>query len=198
MFLQLETALENELLRLLKNDGYVEKSGSNVNPLGIFLLIAVFSPFGPFIIFLFFLYAIYSIFFGKVPFTNLPLTNKGFEMYKNVTRFKNYLEDYSALVEHSYINAELWDTYMVYASAMGISDKIREEFSKLNPQYIAERQTHYNSHRSVSRIFVSGMKSGMSTYSRKTGSSGGRSGRGGGRSRGGGGGGRGGGGGGRR
>lgn len=192
------TALEKELLRLLKNDGYVEKSGSNVNPLRIFLLIAVFSPFGPFVIFLFFLYALYSIFFGKLPFTNLPLTDKGFEMYKNITRFKNYLEDYSALVEHSYINAELWDTYMVYASAMGISDKVREEFSKLNPQYIAERQTHYNSHRSVSRTFVSGMKSGMSTYSRKTGSSGGRSGRGGGRSRGGGGGGRGGGGGGRR
>src|SRR5699024_7192894 len=66
------------------------------------------------------------------------LTEKGEEFSGNVYKFMNYLEDFSLLNEHEPVNVHLWDELMIWASVLGITDKVYEEFKKLYPSFVEE------------------------------------------------------------
>lgn len=46
---------------------------------------------------------------------------------------KNFLLDYSLIDERSHIEVKVWESYLIYAQLLGISDKVNAEFKKLYP-----------------------------------------------------------------
>lgn len=46
---------------------------------------------------------------------------------------KNFLLDYSLIDERSHIEVKVWESYLIYAQLLGISDKVNVEFKKLYP-----------------------------------------------------------------
>lgn len=46
---------------------------------------------------------------------------------------KNFLLDYSLIDERSHIEVKVWESYLIYAQLLGISDKVNGEFKKLYP-----------------------------------------------------------------
>lgn len=77
--------------------------------------------------------------FGKR--TNLNPTNKGLELYSNLIKFKNYLEDYSLIEEREAREVAIWDYFMIFAALYGISDKVFKNLQETYPGY--ERQSMY-------------------------------------------------------
>lgn len=55
------------------------------------------------------------------------LSEKGLEESQKWQGLKKYLEDYSLLKEKTTRDLELWEQFLVYATAFGISDKVIEE-----------------------------------------------------------------------
>ena len=46
---------------------------------------------------------------------------------------KNFLLDYSLIDERSHIEVKVWESYLIYAQLLGITDKVNTEFKKLYP-----------------------------------------------------------------
>lgn len=46
---------------------------------------------------------------------------------------KNFLLDYSLINERSHIEVKVWESYLIYAQLLGITDKVNTEFKKLYP-----------------------------------------------------------------
>lgn len=46
---------------------------------------------------------------------------------------KNFLLDYSLIDERSHIEVKVWESYLIYAQLLGITDKVNAEFKKLYP-----------------------------------------------------------------
>ena len=46
---------------------------------------------------------------------------------------KNFLLDYSLIDERSHIEVKVWESYLIYAQLLGITDKVNVEFKKLYP-----------------------------------------------------------------
>lgn len=46
---------------------------------------------------------------------------------------KNFLLDYSLIDERSHIEVKVWESYLIYAQLLGITDKVNGEFKKLYP-----------------------------------------------------------------
>ena len=46
---------------------------------------------------------------------------------------KNFLLDYSLIDERSNIEVKVWESYLIYAQLLGITDKVNAEFKKLYP-----------------------------------------------------------------
>ena len=72
---------------------------------------------------------------------DLKLTPKGEEFEERVYKYVNYLHDFSLLNEHEAINVTIWDEIMIWAALLGLTEKVREEFIKLYPNY--EQETIY-------------------------------------------------------
>ena len=64
---------------------------------------------------------------------NNVLTEKGRKEKEKWLGFKKYVEDYSILDERKAEEVELWDNYMVYATALGVTKNIREQFKMAYP-----------------------------------------------------------------
>ena len=64
------------------------------------------------------------------------LTKEGREEYKKAYGLKSYIEDYSLMKDRELESTILWDDYLTYAIAFGISNKVTdrfgEEFMKAN------------------------------------------------------------------
>lgn len=56
------------------------------------------------------------------------LTKKGKEEYLKLLGLKKYIEDYSLMEERSNMSVELWEKYLVYATAFGIPNKVISTF----------------------------------------------------------------------
>lgn len=69
-------------------------------------------------------------------------TASGLEIEKKVYLFINYLHDYSLLNEHEAVNVHIWDDLMIWASYLGLTKVVREQFKFLYPQYVNESIYH--------------------------------------------------------
>lgn len=80
--------------------------------------------------------------FGKVYY--LDPTQSGIELYSNLIKFKNYLEDYSLIKERDLNEVKLWDYFMIYAAMYGISDEVFKNLQKAYPEYETNSIYTYN------------------------------------------------------
>lgn len=58
------------------------------------------------------------------------LTKEGKEEYKKAYGLKSYIEDYSLMKERELDSNILWDDYLTYAIAFGISNKVTDRFGE--------------------------------------------------------------------
>ena len=58
------------------------------------------------------------------------LTKKGKEERTKILEFKNYLEQYSIIKERDMKDIVIWDKYLVYATAFGMTSKVTEKMSE--------------------------------------------------------------------
>ncbi|VYS98979.1 Uncharacterised protein [Bifidobacterium breve] len=78
-----------------------------------------------------------SIFLGIVAFGLTPyekLTEQGKPYGLEVLGLYQYLQDFSNFSDRGAADLVLWDQYLVYATAMGISEKALQELAKADPQ----------------------------------------------------------------
>ena len=115
------------------------------------------------------------------------LTQKGINEKEKWKGLKKYMEDFSLLNEKEVPAIEVWEHYLVYATAFGISDKVLkqlktiypniDELSSVNTSTYMYFMYHSNFSSSISRSVSSSMST---SYSSGTGGGGGFSGGGGG------------------
>lgn len=67
--------------------------------------------------------------------TELEVTPKGVNLYENLIKFRNYLEDYSLIEERDANEVHIWDYFLIYAAIYGISDKVFKNLEKTYPNY---------------------------------------------------------------
>lgn len=63
------------------------------------------------------------------------LTQKGTDEKEQWNGLKNYMEDFSLLKEKEVPELILWEKYLVYATAFGISDKVLKQLKVVYPQF---------------------------------------------------------------
>lgn len=63
------------------------------------------------------------------------LTDAGKRELQYVFAFKRYLDDFTLLQERAPLEVELWDDYLIFATAYGLGEKVLEEFQKILPNY---------------------------------------------------------------
>ncbi len=100
--------------------------------------------------------------------------------------FKKYMEDFSLLNEREVPEIEIWERFLVYATAFGIAEKVIKQLKLVYPNFTELTGTDYGVmylalHTDFSSSFSSAISSSMSSaYSSGGGSGGGFSGGGGG------------------
>lgn len=62
------------------------------------------------------------------------LTDQGEDIAGRTLGLKRYMEDFSNFTDRGTADLALWDWYMVYAAAFGISDRVMRELAKAYPQ----------------------------------------------------------------
>lgn len=55
--------------------------------------------------------------------------------YKNLNGLKNFLLDYSNMEEKMHIEVHIWENYLVFANLLGITDKVKQQFNKIYPNF---------------------------------------------------------------
>lgn len=118
--------------------------------------------------------------------TNLDPSPQGVELYGNIIKFKNYLEDYSLIKEREIKEVYIWDYFMIYAAMYGISEEVFKNLEKTYPEYTGNSiytyrtlmwSRSYASHVSASYSnFVAAGSGGATSFGGGVGSFGGGSG----------------------
>ena len=122
---------------------------------------------------------------GIVRKTN-PFTQKGVNEIEAWKGLKKYMEDFSLLNEKEVPAIEIWEKFLVYATAFGIAEKVIKQLKMTYPNYEQLTGSDYTMmylmmNTDFSNSFSSAISSTMSsTYSSATGGGGGFSGGGGG------------------
>ncbi|NMM98963.1 DUF2207 domain-containing protein [Bifidobacterium olomucense] len=62
------------------------------------------------------------------------LTEQGQEIAGKCLGLKHYMQDFSSFTDRGTADLAMWDWYMVYAAAFGISDRVAAELAKAYPQ----------------------------------------------------------------
>lgn len=65
----------------------------------------------------------------------IPLSDKGQKEYLRFKALEKYMCDFSNLKEHELPALILWEDYMVWATMMGVADKVAEQLEIAYPQY---------------------------------------------------------------
>ncbi len=73
------------------------------------------------------------------------LSSKGNEEMNQWKALKKYMEDYSLLNERVVPDIVLWEKYLVYATAFGISKKVLKQLKALHPEFFQESDNFTNS-----------------------------------------------------
>lgn len=80
--------------------------------------------------------------FGKTTYLDPSL--EGIDLYSNLIKFKNYLEDYSLIKERDISEVKIWDYFMIYAAIFGISEQVFKNLEKTYPEYTRYSAYTYN------------------------------------------------------
>ena len=70
------------------------------------------------------------------------------EEMEHILGFKYFLEEMSLIDEKSVIEVKMWEEYLIFASILGIADKVEEQLGKLCPTFNeqSELDTIYTMH----------------------------------------------------
>lgn len=82
-----------------------------------------------------------SFFSSKTQYTN---TEKGTTFEENVYKFQHYLKDFSLVEEQEAANVHLWDSYMIWAAMLGITEEVYKQFKVVDPSYVEQTAFSYN------------------------------------------------------
>lgn len=82
-------------------------------------------------------------------------TDYGKKYYAQWHSFKKYIEDYSLIKEYSPDSVKVWDKYLVYATALGVADKVKKsmEMSLPNDRLIGSDLYSFQYYNSPTSIF---------------------------------------------
>jgi len=64
-----------------------------------------------------------------------PLTVPGQREYNNLHALAKFMQEFSAMDEHEIPELVLWEDYMIFATAMGIADKVAEQLEIAYPEF---------------------------------------------------------------
>ncbi|ONN27111.1 hypothetical protein XJ44_04785 [Thermosipho affectus] len=81
-------------------------------------------------------------------------SKEGREYYLKWINFMKFLEDYSALSMYPPESVILWEDYLVYATALGIADKVEKHLKKVAPKEFEESRLYYYPYMGFGRQFV--------------------------------------------
>lgn len=82
-----------------------------------------------------------SFFSSKTQYTN---TEKGTSFEEDIYKFQNYLKDFSLIEEQEAANVHLWDSYMIWAAILGITEEVYKQFKIVDPTYVERTAFSYN------------------------------------------------------
>ena len=100
-------------------------------------------------------------------------TEYGKEYHDKWMNFKKYLTDFSLIKEHPPESVTIWNNYLVYASALGIADKVKKSMEMYVPAGELERYDSYSFYRYGGYgVMYSSFNDGLSTASKSESSSG--------------------------
>src|SRR5208283_4292113 len=74
--------------------------------------------------------------------------------------FKKFLSDYTLLKDKSVKDIAVWEVYLIYATAFGISDKVLKAIKVAMPDYDTNRSMFYRS-----AVYIPAMSMAMRSYS---------------------------------
>ena len=104
-------------------------------------------------------------------------SEKGRKYYLKWKNFEKFLLDYSLLSQYPPESVVLWEDYLVYATALGIADKVEKHLKKLVPKEVkVEESVYYYPYRRFGRQFFVVSSVAHSTVSASSSSGGGFSG----------------------
>ncbi|MBQ8042731.1 MAG: DUF2207 domain-containing protein [Clostridia bacterium] len=139
---------------------------------------------------------IYELVFVILQLNDLRVrTQKGIEHKAMWKAFKNFLEDFSKLDEHDYKSIAIWEHYLVYATALGISKKVIKQLKIVFPTEFEQDSNMFSTYMTINLLsdsdtfsnftssFSSAATTAFSAPSSSSGSGGGFSGGAGGRRR---------------
>ena len=131
-------------------------------------------------------FVINGILCSKIKKKTNVLTQKGIDSKEKWKGLKKYMEDFSLLDEKEVPSIEVWEQYLVYATALGIADKVLKQLKTVYPNIDTDTLNtstcmYFMYHSNFSTSFSSAISSSISSsYSSSTGGGGGFSGGGGG------------------
>ena len=64
---------------------------------------------------------------------------------------KKFLLDFSRMPERNYHEVHIWEEYLIFATLLGIADKVEEQFSKLYPKFREETKLNLDVTASIIR-----------------------------------------------
>jgi uncharacterized membrane protein len=79
-------------------------------------------------------------------------TPEGRLYYERWNNFKKYLTDFSALKEHPPESIKIWDHYLVYATALGVAEKVLHNMSLVVPSEQLQGSSFYLIHHSYAQF----------------------------------------------
>ena len=79
---------------------------------------------------------------GMIPYLfskklKAPLTLTGQKEYDKLHALAKYMQEFSLMEEHEIPELALWEDYMIFATAMGIADKVAEQLEVAYPEFKA-------------------------------------------------------------
>ena len=94
-------------------------------------------------------FALGTIIGGAIPYLFLhkakaPLTLSGQREYDMLHALGKYMEEFSLMKDHELPELTLWEDYMVFATAMGIADKVAKQLEIAYPEFKAMSSSSFD------------------------------------------------------
>ena len=185
--LEYNSSLE-ELKNKLKEEGYIRrKIGRNI-PFNISMVLAsLITVTAAFILNIMIYVDIFVLAFGYVWIFMVPLainslessiekyTEKGLQVYYEVKGLNKHLVDFSMINELNETSLIKWQEYLIYATALGISElvlkNIKEKLPEINQEVFDENSISFVDMMLISSVFMNDFSEGTISSYGNTGSS---------------------------
>ena len=69
---------------------------------------------------------------------NIIYSYKVKEEIEQIVGFKLFLEEMSSIDEKEVMEVKLWEDYLIFASVLGLADKVEKQLGNLYPQFVDE------------------------------------------------------------